>query len=137
MHCSRNLVKKPLLHKILDEISQLKKVSETEDLLKKKALEQMSLNLRLFLFVFLLEFLNSARSVEEHLLTCKKRVRSRTNFHFYNRVILAVCPFYRFLREGSRLGQKLKIAGSVPENHFFILWVNTFLHIFYLKGLQK
>ena len=90
-----------------------------------------------FLLVFVLELLHTAGGVHKHFLASEKRMRSRTNFDFDHGVFLSIRPFHRFLRDRGRTAQKLKIARSIPKDHFFILRVDALFHIILLKGLQK
>jgi hypothetical protein len=79
--------------------------------------------------IFLLEFLNAASGVKKHLLAGEEWVRGRAHFHFDHRVLLAIGPLGGFLGLQGGAGKELKIARSIPKNHFFIVWMNALFHI--------
>ena len=82
-----------------------------------------------FLGVFLLELLHTTGRVEKHLLARKEGVGSRTYLHFNNGIFFAIGPGGGFLGFKGRTGQELKIAGSIPKNHFSIFRMDVLFHI--------
>ena len=91
-----------------------------------------------FLFVPLLELVDTSCRIHQHILTGEEGVRSIRNFQFDQGIFIAIFPFDRFPRLGRRTAQKgITIAHILKNNEPVIAGMETFFHnLFFLKVVR-
>ena len=66
---------------------------------------------------FLLEFVDTACRIHQHVLAGKERVRGIGDLQLYQRVVIAIFPFSGFFRGGSRAAQESVAIAHVFKNY--------------------
>lgn len=79
-------------------------------------------------FVFSLELLDSARSIDNFVFTREERMRRTRRLYCDHRILFAVFPLRGFICVHRRAGHKGPAVGGVLNNDVAVVGVDVFLH---------
>jgi len=87
--------------------------------------------------VFLVEFFNTACSIERLLLAGVERMGGRRYLHSYHGISFAVFPNDGLAGSHGRTGEEFEIAGRVCENNFVVCRMDICFHGLFNFGAQR